>query len=85
VHLLHVDESGSTADPRQAYFVLAGFSVGERRGYLDSRASRLIQLADLVAYAVFRHCDAGDSRFFDVIRRDFDAEGGIVHGYREWA
>lgn len=31
--------------------------------FLDSRASRLIQLADLIAYAVFRYYESADDRF----------------------
>ncbi len=48
--------------------------------FLDSRASRLVQLADLIAYAIFRHLEHGDSRFFDRIQQRFDAEGGVCHG-----
>jgi hypothetical protein len=48
--------------------------------FLDSRASRLIQLADLIAYAIFRYYEVGDDRFFSIIRNRFDSEGGIVHG-----
>jgi hypothetical protein len=48
--------------------------------FLDSKASRLIQLADLIAYAIFRYYESGDDRFFSVIRSRFDSEGGIVHG-----
>ena len=48
--------------------------------FLDSKASRLIQLADLVAYAIFRKFERGDDRFFSLIEKRFDAEGGIVHG-----
>ena len=48
--------------------------------FVDSKASRLIQLADLVAYAVFRKYQSGDETFFDVIRNRFDQEGGIRHG-----
>src|ERR1051325_4559129 len=48
--------------------------------FLDSKASRLIQLADLIAYAIFRHYESGDDRFFSVIRNRFDSEGGTVHG-----
>lgn len=48
--------------------------------FLDSKASRLIQLADLIAYAVFRHFEKGDNRFFPIIEPRFDSEGGIVHG-----
>ena len=32
--------------------------------FLDSKASRLIQLADLVAYALFRHHEHNDNRFY---------------------
>ena len=48
--------------------------------FVDSRASRVIQLADHVAYAVFRRYHAGDTQYFDRISRKFDAEGGVVHG-----
>ena len=48
--------------------------------FLDSKASRLVQLADLVAYALFRKWEKNDSRFFDVIRDRFDNEGGVQHG-----
>lgn len=51
--------------------------------FLDSRASRLIQLADLLAYAIFRHYEKGDSRFYSIIRNKFDSEGGVVHGLHE--
>ncbi|WP_337867315.1 DUF3800 domain-containing protein [Meiothermus sp.] len=48
--------------------------------FLDSRASRLIQLADLIAYAIYRYFEHGDSRFYSIIERRFDSHGGIVHG-----
>ena len=48
--------------------------------FLDSKASRLIQLADLIAYAIFRNYERGDDRFFSIIRDRFDAEGGVTHG-----
>ena len=51
--------------------------------FLDSKASRLIQLADLIAFAIFRHYERGDSRFYSIIQAGFDAEGGIVHGLYE--
>lgn len=47
--------------------------------FLDSRASRMIQLADLVSFATYRKFSAGDSELFDVVRPFFDAEGGVVH------
>jgi hypothetical protein len=48
--------------------------------FLESKASRLIQVADIIAYAVYRHCEHNDSRLFSIIERRFDAEGGLVHG-----
>ena len=48
--------------------------------FVDSRASRVIQLADHVAYAVFRRFQARDAQYFDRIAHKFDAEDGIVHG-----
>lgn len=67
-------------------FKFAGHRWGQTKNYaevpvfLDSKASRLIQLADLVAFALYRHHEAGDSRFFDIIKPCFDSEGGVVHG-----
>ena len=67
-------------------FKYSGHSNGKTRYYaevpvfLDSRASRLIQLADLAAYAVFRHFERGDSPLFNLIEPCFDAEGGVRHG-----
>lgn len=51
--------------------------------FLDSKASRLIQLADIIAYAIFRRFEKGDRQFYDIIQNKFDAEGGVVHGLYE--
>lgn len=48
--------------------------------FVDSRASRVIQLADHVAHAVFRRYQAGDTQYFDRIAHKFDSEDGVVHG-----
>ncbi|TAF03442.1 MAG: DUF3800 domain-containing protein [Nostocales cyanobacterium] len=48
--------------------------------FLDSKASRLIQLADIIAYSIFRYFEKGDNTFYSIIEPRFDAEGGIVHG-----
>ena len=48
--------------------------------FIDSRASRLVQLADHVAYAVFRRYNAHDANYIDVISPKFDSVGGVVHG-----
>lgn len=49
--------------------------------FIDSRASRLVQLADLIAYATFRNFERDDGQFFDIFKHRFDTDGGgIVHG-----
>ena len=48
--------------------------------FVDSKASRLIQLADLVAWATFRKYEFQDGRFFDPLIRIFDSDGGVIHG-----
>jgi hypothetical protein len=48
--------------------------------FVDSRATRMIQYADLVAHAVRRYYENGDARFIDLILARFDAEGGFTHG-----
>ncbi len=48
--------------------------------FLDSKASRLIQLADLAAYSLFRNFEHNDPSFYDVIKNCFDSEGGVIHG-----
>jgi hypothetical protein len=68
-------------------FKQSGHSFGVTRNYaevpvfIDSQASRLIQLADLVAYAIFRKFEYNDAIFFDVIGHCFDKDGGVVHGF----
>jgi Protein of unknown function (DUF3800) len=70
-------------------FKQSGHSYGKTKNYadvpvfLDSKASRLIQLADLVAYALFRHYELKDSTFFNVIENCFDYDAGIKHGLYE--
>lgn len=51
--------------------------------FLDSRASRLIQLADMISYSLFRKYEANDDRFCRVFEKCYDAEGGVVHGLHE--
>ena len=67
-------------------FKQTGHSYGKTRNYaevpvfLDSRASRLIQLSDLVAYAIYRKHEHNDEQYYAVIQNCFDREGGVVHG-----
>ncbi len=48
--------------------------------FVDSQATRMIQYADLVAYALRRYYERGDATYFDIIRDKFDALGGVVTG-----
>lgn len=48
--------------------------------FVDSEATRLIQLADLVAYALFRKFEKNDTQFSDIIEKKFDYFGGVQHG-----
>jgi hypothetical protein len=52
--------------------------------FVDSTATRGIQYADLVAYALWRKYERGDNEFFDVISDWFDSEGGVVHGLHHY-
>jgi len=48
--------------------------------FVDSRASRVVQMADHVAYSVFRRYNAHDAQYFDIMASKIDAADGIVHG-----
>jgi len=48
--------------------------------FVDSRASRLVQIADHVAYSVFRRYNTGDAQYFDIIASRFDEADGVIHG-----
>ncbi|UOD27353.1 DUF3800 domain-containing protein [Massilia violaceinigra] len=64
-----------------------GHTFGKTRNYaevpvfLDSRASRLIQLADVVAYSIFRHFEHADSQYWDILKDRFDVDDGVKHGF----
>jgi len=48
--------------------------------FVDSKATRAIQFADLVSYALWRRFEKQDDRFFRIVRHKFDQSGGVVHG-----
>jgi hypothetical protein len=48
--------------------------------FVNSKATRMIQYADMVAHAVRRYYENGDARFIDVFSRRFDQVGGVLHG-----
>lgn len=63
-----------------------GHTWGKTRNYaevpvfLDSKASRLIQLADLIAFSIYRYKAYSDPRFFSLIEHRFDQSGDVTHG-----
>ncbi|MFM7592766.1 MAG: DUF3800 domain-containing protein, partial [Isosphaeraceae bacterium] len=48
--------------------------------FLDSKASRLIQLADLIAYSIYRFYERGENKFYSLVEDRFDSHGGTKHG-----
>jgi hypothetical protein len=48
--------------------------------FVDSKATRLIQLADMVAWSTFRNYEHKDGRFFNQLLPKFDSDGGVIHG-----
>lgn len=48
--------------------------------FLDSKMSRSIQIADIVAYSIFRKYEHNDDTYFSVIENCFDKDSRTVHG-----
>ena len=48
--------------------------------FIDSKSSRLIQLADIVAYAINHKIARNDDRFYQIIQSRFDSYEGKTHG-----
>jgi hypothetical protein len=48
--------------------------------FVDSRATRMIQYADMIAYSTRRYFEHGDATYFDIFKHRFDSEGGVLHG-----
>lgn len=48
--------------------------------FADSKSTRLLQLADFVAYEVYRRYERGDTRLLDKIINRFDNQGEVFHG-----
>lgn len=51
--------------------------------FVDSKVSRLIQLADLVAYWVYRYYQSNDRRGFNLLKPHFARHGSDVFGLKE--
>lgn len=50
--------------------------------FFDSRSSRLMQVADFAAYAVYRWYEAGDDSYLKMVHHKFDREGQKIHGLK---
>lgn len=48
--------------------------------FVDSKATRLMQLADLIAYSTFRYVERNDDKFINVFKHRFHSTSGIMHG-----
>ncbi len=63
-----------------------GASIGPLSAYaevplfVNSKASRLVQLADFVAYWVYRGYESGDASVLQRLAPGFDQEGDVLHG-----
>jgi hypothetical protein len=55
-------------------------NIADTPFFVDSRASRLVQIADHVAYSVFRRYNSGDAQYMDIIGSRFDESDGVFHG-----
>jgi hypothetical protein len=50
--------------------------------FFDSRSSRLMQIADFAAYAVYRWYEHEDDTYIKLIKAKFDHEGSKLHGLK---
>jgi hypothetical protein len=50
--------------------------------FFDSRSSRLMQIADFAAYAVYRWYEHGDNSYLSQIHKKFDRQGAKLHGLK---
>jgi hypothetical protein len=48
--------------------------------FTDSKITRMLQLADFIAYALYRRYESSDAQFFDMILPTFHEGSGILHG-----
>ena len=55
-------------------------SINEAPMFVDSKVSRGIQLADHIAYAIFRRYSCNDLHYYNAIEGFFDCENGKIHG-----
>ncbi len=52
--------------------------------FVDSKATRMVQYADLIAYSLRHAYEKGDSYYLDIIGDKFDRDGGTIHGLHHY-
>lgn len=52
--------------------------------FVDSKATRMIQYADLIAFALRHKYEYGDPYYYHLIANKFDKSGGVVHGLHHY-
>jgi hypothetical protein len=55
-------------------------NLAEAPLFIKSHVSRSVQLADHIAYAVFRRYNARDTTYLDIIASKFHSVDGVMHG-----
>jgi len=60
------------------------YNLVEAPFWADSQATRMLQIADFVSYAVYRRYEIGDANYFDIIGKRFDEQLGVMHGLRHF-
>ena len=86
--LLILDESSyeTTLQEKTKNFRINGTQYGNIKHladipfFVNSKASRIIQIADHIAYAIHRRYNLGDSQYFDIIAHRFFQSDGVIHG-----
>lgn len=68
-------QAGGTKWTAMKYLIETAF-------FFDSAASRIMQLADFVAYAVYRWYEANDNTLLKLILQKFDRQGSKMHGLK---
>lgn len=48
--------------------------------YVDSKASRVVQAADCVAWAIFNYYERGHAKYIQRLNGRFDCDSGVQHG-----
>jgi len=55
-------------------------NLGEVPLFTDSHSTRLVQAADFVAHAIYRHYSAAQDDLFGPLLPRFDTADGVIHG-----